>query len=329
MRKPVSLKQVRRWLSAGLLFAIGACAPQSPASLPTAQLSSPVATQAVAATNTSAAQPTAATEPFSYTVEPGDTLSSIAARFGLRPETVLWANQDLLHDIPDFLMEGMQLLILPRDGIYHQAGGGDSVSSLANFFNASMDDIIAWPGNQLDPTNPQVFIGQWLLIPEGQRGLRRRLMPNLPASAMAVSSEEFGNGACPQNSSLRTETSGQYAWPVAGRSVAAEGYWSGHQAADLAVEIGEPVLAADGGVVVYSGWSNLGYGLMVMLDHGNGDYTLYGGLGAATAVCGSAVAQGQPIGLGGVIGHPAGTFVHFEIRRGAEFLDPLEVLDSE
>ncbi|MCW5875716.1 MAG: peptidoglycan DD-metalloendopeptidase family protein [Anaerolineales bacterium] len=326
MSKQALPKQAGRMVFAGLLFVcLAACAAQpEPTALPTPVLGSP---SPVAATATGLpAQPTPATEPFTYTVQAGDTLSSIAARFGLQPETVLWANHDVLHDIPDFLMQGMQLLILPRDGVYHQAGGGDSVASLANFFNANAEDIIAWPGNGIDAQNPQLFIGQWVLVPDGQRALRRRVMPNLPAGAMAVSSEEFGNGACPQNSGLLGQGAGEYAWPVSSRRILAEGYWSGHRAVDLAVELGEPVLAADAGVVVYSGWSNLGYGLMVMLDHGNGDFTLYGGLGAASAVCGSALAQGQPIGLGGMIGHPAGAFVHFEIRRGAEFLNPLDEL---
>jgi len=262
----------------------------------------------------------------SYHVGEGDTLSSIATQFGLQPETVLWANEEQLFDNPDFLLPGMQLLILPVDGVYHQVGGTDTLTSIAAFFGADPQAIADWPGNEIDESNPVVFAGEWLVVPGGQRLLRRRLMPNLPRFAMAVSFEEFGNGACPQNVSQGPVGDGEYAWPVAQHAVVGEGFYAAHPGVDLAVEIGEEIKAADDGVVVFSGWSNLGYGYMVMLDHGNGGYTLYGGLGEVSVECGSEIGEGDVIGAGGLIGHPAGPFLHFEIRRGEEFLNPLELL---
>ncbi|MEX2162471.1 MAG: LysM peptidoglycan-binding domain-containing M23 family metallopeptidase [Anaerolineales bacterium] len=296
--------------------------------MPTALLAAESTSTAAAPTATLAAETTGA--PLSYLVQDGDTVSSIAAQFGLQPETVLWANYGQLFDNPDLLFPGMQLLILPADGINHQVGGTDTVDNIAAFFAADSQAIIDWPGNRIDANNPVIFAGQWLLVPGGQRFLRRRLMPNLPAYAMAVSSQEYGSGACPQNAAQQPLGDGDYGWPVLSHEVAGEAFWSAHPGVDLAVEIGEDVRAADAGLVVYSGWTNenLGYGYLVMLDHGNGDFSLYGGLSAATVLCGHTVNAGDPIGPGGAIGHPAGSFVHFEIRRGEEYLDPLELLDG-
>ena len=58
-----------------------------------------------------------------YTVQGGDTVFGIAAKFGLTPETILWANSDL-EDNPDWLAVGRELTILPVSGVYHQVGGG-------------------------------------------------------------------------------------------------------------------------------------------------------------------------------------------------------------
>ncbi|MEX2143963.1 MAG: peptidoglycan DD-metalloendopeptidase family protein [Anaerolineales bacterium] len=323
-----SSKQAGQRVSASLLFVLlAACAPQAtptPSGLPTAQVVQPSATgvELVTVSPTSPAQADLTT----YQVQEGDTLSSIAAQFGLQPKTVLWANYEQLFDNPDFLFPGMDLLILPLDGLYHQVGGTDTVDGIAAFFGADAQDLIDWPGNQINAANPVIFAGQWLLVPGGQRFMRNRSMPNLPAYAMAVSPEEFGSGACPQDASQQPAGDALFAWPVSSHEVVGEGYWSAHPGLDLAVEIGEEVRAADGGVVTFSGWSNFGYGYTVMLDHGNGDYSLYSGLGSVTATCGSLLAEGQALGLGGVIGHPAGTFVHFEIRRGEEFLNPLDIL---
>lgn len=318
--------QARQVLLASLLFIfVAACSAEAiPTSLPTVAATPRPSATASEVPTTPTPQPR--TEIETYTVVEGDTINSIAGAFNLQPETVLWANFDLLNDIPDFLFKGTQLTILPVDGVYHQVGGGDNINNIAAFFGADAQDIIDWPTNQIDPANPIIFAGQWLIVPGGDPGPRRRIMPNLTRSSMAVDFAEFGSGACPVNSDETTSGDGVFAWPVGSHEIRAEGFWLEHQAVDLAAEVDEQVLAADHGVVTFSGWSNFGYGNAVMIDHGNGDFSFYAGLADATALCGAPVAQGEPIGVAGDVGHPAGVFVHFEIRRSAETLDPFTVL---
>lgn len=317
--------QARRVLSASLLFiSLTACGAKP---TPTAASTSvPARPSATASEPQATSTPQPRTDIETYTVVEGDTISSIAAAYNLQPETVLWANFDLLNDISDFLFPETQLTILPVDGVYHQVGGGDNINNIAAFFGADPQAIIDWPGNAIDASNPVVFAGQWLMVPGGDPGPRRRLMPNLARSAMAVDFAEFGSGACPRNTFSDTQGDGVYGWPVAAHELRGEGYWGGHQAADLAAEMDEPVLAADDGVVTFSGWSNFGYGNAVMIDHGNGEFTFYASLADATALCGASVAQGDAIGIAGDTGHPAGVYVHFEIRRAEETLDPLQIL---
>jgi hypothetical protein len=323
------IKQVWRLVIASLLFILAACSPTSntPTQLPTAQIQ---LSTSIAPTSTEASSPAQARpEIETYTVDEGDSISRIALTFNLQPETVLWANYDLLLDDPDYLLPGMQLTILPVDGIYHQAGGGDSVQSLAAFFAADAKAIVDWPGNQIDPANPQLFVGQWVLIPGGTRGLRRRFLPNLPHNVMAVDPIEYGVGACPENVNIEVAGDGNYSWPVDDPTVRGDGFWSAHPGLDLSVPVDGEVRAADVGVVVFSGWSNFGYGNTIMLDHGNGDFTLYAGLSTVIANCGSLFQKGEVIGTGGMSGHPAEPFVHFEIRRGEDFLVPSQVMQSE
>jgi len=323
-------QQARLLLGAGLLLVLAACAgPATPEPSLTPSLALPSATVQA---STPAPQPTSTPQPRSeietYTVQPGDSLTSIAAAYQLQPETVLWANYDLLADIPDLLFEGMQLTILPVDGVYHQVGGGDSVNNIAVFFAADPQAILNWPGNQLNGDNPIIQTGQWLLVPGGQRAVRRRFLPSLPRTAMAVDFLEFGAGACPRNVQDGPAGDGAYAWPVASHELRGDGFWSAHLGVDLAAEPGEAVRAADDGVVTFSGWSNFGYGYAVLLDHGNGQFSLYAGLAEAQALCGHAVLQGEPLGTAGYTGHPAGVSVHFEIRQGGEAVDPLGAIED-
>ncbi|UYN89095.1 MAG: peptidoglycan DD-metalloendopeptidase family protein [Anaerolineales bacterium] len=323
-----NIQQARRILcSSLLLFLLAACGGE-PAPTPQPTLSLELTPSPLPGTPTS--EPTATPMPRleveTYTVQPGDTLRSIAAAYSLQPETILWANYDALLDIPDLLFEEMQLTILPVDGVYHQVGGGDSVNNIAAFFSADPQAIITWAGNGIDPANAVIQPGQWLVIPGGQRSLGRRTMPNLPRTAMAVDFLEFGAGACPLNVQGGAVGDGVYAPPVAAVDVTGEDFWSAHPGVDLAAEPGQPILAADDGVVTFSGWSNFGYGFAVMLDHGNGQFSLYAGLAEVQALCGASLLQGEALGTAGHIGHPAGTFVHFEIRQGGAPVDPMLLL---
>lgn len=324
----VLTQQARRTLCSGLLlFLLAACGAQPTATVePTLSLELTPSPLPGTPTPQPTATPMPRLEVETYTVQPGDTLRSIAAAYNLQPETILWANYDVLLDIPDFLFEGTQLTILPVDGVYHQVGGGDTVENIAAFFATSPQAIFNWGPNAIDPANAVILPGQWLVVPDGQRSLRRRTLPNLPRTAMAVDFMEFGAGACPLNIEGGAVGDSVYALPVSPLEVIGEDFWSAHTGVDLAAQPGQPVLAADDGVVTFSGWSNFGYGYAVMLDHGNGQFSLYAGLAEAQALCGASVAQGEPLGTAGIIGHPAGTFVHFEIRQGGVGVDPLELL---
>jgi LysM repeat protein len=67
-----------------------------------------------------------------YRVVRGDSIFAIAESFKLQPETVLWANYDVLQDDPHSLKPGQVLKIPPTDGIYYQWNENDTLDSVAS-----------------------------------------------------------------------------------------------------------------------------------------------------------------------------------------------------
>ena len=90
-------------------------------------------------------------------------------------------------------------------------------------------------------------------------------------------------------------------------------------------QAGLPVRAVAAGRVRYAGWFR-GYGRLVILDHGSGYYTVSGHLGELGVGVGDPVESGAQIGTVGESGSLSGPRLYFEIRRGAEALDPTEWL---
>ena len=261
----------------------------------------------------------------SYTVKSGDSIFSIAKNFNIKPETLLWANFDLLKDNPDMLSLDMELRIPPVDGVYYAWLEGDHVEGVANKFKAKPQDILNWPGNNLDLTNPQVEAGQMVLVPGGQREFVSWIVPTIPRERAGVSKSVYGAGACAGSYEGAFGT-GFFVWPSANRVLSGNDYWPGHLAIDIAAAVGDGVFAADSGVVVFSGWATGGYGYMVMIDHGNGYQTLYSHLSQAIARCGQSVNQGTYIGAAGSTGNSTGAHLHFEVRYFGGFVNPWTVL---
>jgi murein DD-endopeptidase MepM/ murein hydrolase activator NlpD len=231
-----------------------------------------------------------------YVVESGDTISGIAAKFSLSPDTIIWSNPDLEKN-PDWLSVGQQLLVLPVDGVYHQVGGGDTIEGIAGTYKTDPDLIIDHPLNQLDPENLVIQAGQWLVVPGGSK-------PFVPRTVTAYS------GPVPENALAGT---GSFGWPASGSI--SNGFFSWHPGIDIAGWTGAPILAADSGYVVVSGWDNL-YGYHVVIDHSNGFQTLYAHLDSYYVEAGDNISQGQQIGEMGSTGNSTGPHLHFEIRDG-------------
>lgn len=114
-----------------------------------------------------------------------------------------------------------------------------------------------------------------------------------------------------------------YIWPVDGGRVSMPiwGY-AGHTGNDIAnIPAGTTIRAAASGVVIYAGYTAWGYGRHIIIQHANGDQTLYAHNSANYVAVGDEVAQGQAIAAVGSTGNSSGNHLHFEIRRGDQYID--------
>jgi murein DD-endopeptidase MepM/ murein hydrolase activator NlpD len=257
-----------------------------------------------------------------YRVVRGDSVFAIAESFKVKPETILWANYDVLQDDPHSLAPGMVLKIPPTDGIYYQWKENDSLESVATEFKASMDDILNYPGNDIDLAAPDIESGSWVMVPGGQREFVQWLVPTVARGASGTSSTS--QNSCPGGGAVG---GGGFVWPADAHSLSGNDYWSGHLGIDIAAGLGAAVYAADSGVVTMAtGGYNYGYGNVIQIDHGNGYSTVYAHLNTYFVSACQSVSAGQQIATAGNTGNSQGAHLHFEVRQNGGFINPWFVL---
>ncbi|MEG2310799.1 MAG: peptidoglycan DD-metalloendopeptidase family protein [Clostridia bacterium] len=106
-------------------------------------------------------------------------------------------------------------------------------------------------------------------------------------------------------------------WPTVSRYISSPYGWrrgSFHSGTDIAGSAGSPIYAYKDGVVTFSGWSSIGYGNLVKIDHGNGFATWYAHCRTINVRAGDSVEQGQTIAAMGSTGNSTGNHLHFEVR---------------
>lgn len=269
-------------------------------------------------------------EVITYTVNTGDTLFSIAYNFGLKPESLLFGNMDVLQDNPHLLKPKQVLNILPTNGAYYQWKDGDNLDSVAGTYSVDKKEILEYPGNFFDMVtadqgDPQIQTGTWLIIPGGKRPIRDWGPPAISRSNPAVA-RYYGEGACGAISSGAIGN-GTFIWPTTDRNISGFTYDSGvHPAVDIGGQEGNPIYATDSGVVVFAGWSSYGYGYMIVIDHGNGWQSAYAHLSAVGAGCGQSVYQGGTIGALGNTGNSTGPHLHFELSINGAKVNPMDYI---
>jgi len=254
-----------------------------------------------------------------YTVVMGDNLFDIAAQFGLKPESILWANYETLQDNPRLIKPEQVLNILPVDGVYYRYNIGESLRGIAQNHGVSPEAIIEWPGNYLDPyetdpDNPGISDGTLLIIPGGETDLVDWGPPPISRLNPAVAAY-YGEGHCGEiyQGPVGTYT---FIWPTPSTILSGFSYTPGiHEAIDIGGNEGDVVWATDSGVVVFAGWSQYGYGNLIVIDHGNGWQSAYAHLSGIGARCGQGVNQGDQIGNLGNTGNSSGAHLHFELQH--------------
>ncbi len=102
-----------------------------------------------------------------YTVAEGDTVSGIAARFGITVNTILWSNE--LENV-DAIRPGDQIFILPVAGFNYVVQSGDTIDKIAEKYKSARDKIIAFNGL---PANGELTVGESITIPDGQKEIPR------------------------------------------------------------------------------------------------------------------------------------------------------------
>lgn len=245
-----------------------------------------------------------------YTVQKGDTISTIARKFGISEDTIKWQNNLTSDD----LSIGENLDILPVTGMAHKVASGDTVYSIAKKYGVDAQAVVDFPFN--DFANPQTFslvTGQIVIVPDGVK-------PEERVKPQYIRQTYIATGPV-------TITGSGFTWPLQGSLN--QGFSWYHQAVDLGAALGTPIIAAHNGVVgqAYGGGWNYGYGVHVVISGDNGYSTLYAHMTSLNVSAGDRVSAGKTvIGWVGLTGRTTGPHLHFEIRSSGGNLNPLGFL---
>jgi murein DD-endopeptidase MepM/ murein hydrolase activator NlpD len=236
-----------------------------------------------------------------YAVAKGDTLSTIAEKFGVSVDTIKWAN-DIRRDT---LTIGQEVKIPPVTGVVHKVREGETVFSISKKYKTDAQKIVNFPFNDFaDLDTFSLVSGQTLVVPDG-------VIAEAPPVRQAAPSVIAGG-------------TGQFIWPTNG-VISQYPVWY-HMALDIANPSAPGIAAADNGTVIQVEYLRYGYGQHVIMGHGNGVTSLYGHMSEIYVKVGDDLKRGQILGRMGSTGRSTGTHLHFEIRRNGITQNPLNFL---
>lgn len=128
-----------------------------------------------------------------YVVKEGETVSNIAAKFGLKTQTLLWANN---LDVLTIVHPGDRLTIPPEDGVMYKVKKGDTLGAISQKYSSNTSEIMDF--NQLDSAD-SIVEGQTLFLPNGKvlasvpQSLPSRTLPSPKTSSPSVSNSKLSS----------------------------------------------------------------------------------------------------------------------------------------
>jgi murein DD-endopeptidase MepM/ murein hydrolase activator NlpD len=235
-----------------------------------------------------------------YVLKAGDTIDSVAKRFGITRDAVISMNG--IVNVKR-IRAGTALKLPNQSGIVHRVAAGESLASIAQRYKVSVNAL-------LDVNSLESFVlqkGQTLFVPGAK--LDR-------ASMSEALGELFG-------------------WPVRGSITSSFGYRIDpiakvrrfHYGLDIMGSEGARINAAMDGRVVDAGY-NANFGNYVIISHAGGLQTAYAHLRKSIVKAGQSVGRGQEVGEMGNTGYSTGTHLHFSVYRNGKAMNPVNYLSK-
>lgn len=251
-----------------------------------------------------------------HEVQPGDTLSVIAYRYGLKSSTIKYANPTIGSG--DYLKIGQKLSIPPKDGYYIKAKTGESIAKLTEKYKGNLDKTKEFNG-----LDGELIADTEILIVDGQ--------PEVTYIASSPGKSYGTSSSVPTVLQYNIPPNDQ-GWILPTHGLVTQGFHSGHYGYDIADRSQPAIVAIAGGTVTkaHSGDYGGGYGNHIIIDHGNGYVSLYAHAEALYVNVGDTVKQGQVIakmGRTGRVRGATGIHLHFEVSYKGQKL-PASALGS-
>lgn len=230
-------------------------------------------------------------------------------------------------------------------GIYHTVKPGQNIYRISRTYGVS-ESAIARANNISDPT--KVHIGTRLYIPGADRVryvpvIKPAEVKQKQSTKVSIAKKKTTPAASKTTQTVRpvqknvqkksaskpvakATTVKKLQWPLRGkivRSFSTKAKAGGGKGIEIAVRSGSTVTAAEAGKVIYSGDGVNGYGHLIILQHENDLFTVYGFNQRNYARLGDFVSKGEKIALSGVPPSGGAARLHFEVRKGKQAVDPI------
>jgi len=222
-------------------------------------------------------------------------------------------------------------------GIYHTVKPGQTLYRISRTYGVN-EDYLARVNQITDPA--QLKTGARLYVPGAERVLHVPIVKpvvkpapplkvakkHVAPSAKAIESKKVPQKKILLKPSTKSTVVKKLRWPLRGkivRSFSREAKAGGGKGIEIAVRSGSDVSAAEAGKVIYSGDGVNGYGFLIILQHENDLFTVYGFNQRNIVKQGDFVSKGEKIALSGT--PPAGgqSRLHFEVRKGKQAVNPI------
>jgi murein DD-endopeptidase MepM/ murein hydrolase activator NlpD len=289
-----------------------------------------------------AAPPPVATGPGGWTaqggtavsVKPGESLNTLASRYNVPPAAILSANN---------LKNAAQVapgkrIVIPVYSVGAAAPARPAAAKAAE----PKPQLVQGPKGQAKPAEPQkqaakpVEPQKQAANPEPQKQVAQKAAPQAAQPIQTAKAEtQVPKAEVAQTGSIASQAVAPapapaigFRWPAKGRVIAGFGGTSANEGINIALPEGTPVKAAEDGTVAYAGSDVKGYGKLVLIRHDNGYVSAYAHNGEIAVKHGEKVKRGQAIAKSGQSGNVTSPQLHFEIRKGAQPVDPMPHLQG-